>query len=67
MKAYVMTFRKASQINIRACSFLPKGLAAKLWHKRCGHINCRYIQDTARKEAALGLPIEEVLSVRAVS
>ena len=58
---YVMKFRPIQKVfHANVSKFLPKNKCAKLWHRRCGHINCRYVLNTVQKGAVRGVSEEEV-------
>lgn len=57
-----MKFRpkKVPIFHAKASKFMTKERCAHLWHKRLGHVNSRYILETARRNAVRGLDLEEV-------
>lgn len=59
--AFVMKFRPVVHtVFARAGKFLKGAKCTQLWHRRFGHANTRYLQETAKKGAVSGLSIHDV-------
>ena len=54
---YVMHFKPAQSNAFNTHSVNKK---LQLWYKRCAHINEEYIRNTVKKDAAIGLQLEEL-------